>query len=76
MTINAADCSIIPIHDSFATHPCDVDEMHRALRTTFVDMYSEDLLEQFIQYNAIKIEKPEVGNLNISEVLTSRFMFT
>ena len=76
MTINAADCSIIPIHDSFATHPCDVDEMHRALRTTFVGMYSEDLLEQFVQYNSIKIEKPEVGNLNISEVLTSRFMFT
>ena len=76
MTINDADCSIIPIHDSFATHPCDVDEMHRALRSTFVAMYQDDLIAKFVEYNDLKIDVPVAGNLDIRAVLASRFMFT
>ena len=80
MTLNSAQCSIVPIHDSFATHACDVDEMHSALRRTFVEMYSQDLLGEFIAYNEIELNddlvRPENGNLDLNDVLTSRFMFT
>ena len=78
MTINAFDGDILPIHDSFATHPSDVPEMHMALRSTFVTLYSQYKLESFLDFNSIDEEEypiPEQGNLNLDEVLTSRFMF-
>ena len=54
--------------------------MHSALRRTFVEMYSQDLLGEFIAYNEIELNddliRPENGNLDLNDVLTSRFMFT
>jgi DNA-directed RNA polymerase len=78
LTINAFQGQIIPIHDSFATHMCDVDAMHVALRQTFYDMYQEDLLDrlgEFVEIDA-SIKKPVKGALQLEAVLDSRFMFT
>jgi DNA-directed RNA polymerase len=78
-TINAASGSILPIHDSFATHPCDVDDMHVALRTTFVDMYKTDILSELVYNLDLKdnsmLEHPPKGTLNMQDILSSRFMF-
>lgn len=70
---------IVPIHDSFATHPCDVDEMHHILRREFVEMYSVDLFNSLcssvIQMEGYNVERPTFGDLDLSDVLNSRYMF-
>jgi len=79
MVIDAADCQILPIHDSFATHPCDVDHLHTVLREQFVKMNQDDLLGKLASTVIIKegsdIKVPEKGSFDLNEVLKSPFMF-
>jgi DNA-directed RNA polymerase len=71
------------IHDSFATHPCDVDALHTALRTSFVeDIYTEghDIVNTLVTAtnnfeNECKVAYPTHGKLNLSAVLSSPYMF-
>lgn len=70
---------ILPNHDSFATHACDVDTLHTSLRYEFIDMYKQDLLSELattviMREDAI-VDTPIKGNFNIDEVLDSPFMF-
>lgn len=78
-TIVAADCSVLPIHDSFATHPCDVDELRTVLVQEFHRMYSEDILalidKNVIVKEGAELIRPTMGNLNLDAVLTARFPF-
>lgn len=76
--INAFDGSLVPIHDSFATHPCDVDAMHVVLRSEFVSMYEDadplaDLVAGVQDFTHDKIELPVRGSLDIQKVLKSEF---
>lgn len=78
MTLNAFSGSVVPIHDSFGTHPSDVSEMHVALRKTFVELYSQFDMESFMRLNNVDLEEnplPEQGDLDLNLVLDSRFMF-
>lgn len=69
------------VHDSFWTHPCDIDEMNGALRDVFVDLYSLPLLEQLkesfeLRYPDITFpDLPERGDLDLEEVKRSKFFF-
>lgn len=78
-TINDFEGSILPIHDSFATHASDVAEMHKSLRTTFIDMYKQyDLVDDFMLSNQLDTEEfkvPMQGNLELDAIESSRFMF-
>jgi len=75
----STDINILPIHDSFGTHPCDVDELHKVLRSTFVELYSEDhmskLLTSIVMQDGHDVEVPPKGNLNLQDVINSPFMF-
>lgn len=76
--LSAFDGSIVPIHDSFATHAADVDRMHTVLREEFVQMYSEadplQTLTDVVQaYCCDEILMPSKGNLSISAVRDSVF---
>jgi DNA-directed RNA polymerase len=78
--LNATDISLVCIHDSFATHPCDVDELNTVLRREFFKMYDEvDVLGDFVaqqeQAGRAVVEPPKRGSFDLSNVLTSRFMF-
>ena len=77
--INAADCNIVPIHDSFATHPDQVDELRDVLVQQFYSMYKDDvlaLIDTGVQIREDReLERPVFGNLDISAVLTARFPF-
>jgi DNA-directed RNA polymerase len=69
---------IVPIHDSFATHAADVDEMHRVLRHEFVDMYLVHdplaVLTAVVQaYREEQIVMPQKGTLDIKQVRDSVF---
>lgn len=67
---------MIAIHDSFATHPCDVDEMHRVIREVFYEMYSTNsVLMDFLWSVQATAELPVIGSLDLSLVLSSEFFF-
>jgi DNA-directed RNA polymerase len=82
MVVNNANCDILPIHDSLATHACDVDEMHRVIREQFVKLYTEnDPLEvvreaaEAAGADVEDIERPTLGTLDLQSVLNSPFFF-
>jgi len=69
--------SMVAIHDSFGTHPCDVDRMHVHIRTEFVRLYSRpNLLAEFLWEVGGVGEPPSRGSLDLQEVLDSEFMFS
>lgn len=78
MVINACDFDIMPIHDSFACHAANVDEMHKVLRSTFVELYNNTNLGILFNHNCYSGEPsspPQVGNFNLNHVINSPFMF-
>ena len=67
---------MVGIHDSYGTHPCDVDRMHEHIRREFVNLYNRpNLLATFLWDVGATAEIPERGSLNLEDVLTSEFMF-
>jgi len=69
--------SMVAIHDSFGTHPCDVDALHLHIRTEFVNLYSRpSLLSEFLWEIGGVGEPPARGSLDLSEVMESEFMFS
>jgi DNA-directed RNA polymerase len=72
------------IHDSYATHATDVEAMALSLREVFVEMFSEDILYKFYEdiyaglstKNQAKVKPlPAKGNLDINQVLKSKYFF-
>lgn len=67
---------IVGIHDSFGTHPCDVDTLHTSIRAAFISMYQADnMLTNFLwEVDGIG-EVPMRGTLQLAEVQNSEFFF-
>ena len=69
------------VHDSFWTHPCDVDEMNEALRDTFIELYDQPLLERLkrtweIRYPTITFpDIPEKGKLDLNVIKDAPYFF-
>lgn len=69
------------IHDDFGTHAADIDDLHQAIRETFVEMYSEnDPITDFKLINShagIDLPEPPVsGDLNLGQVIDSEYFFS
>lgn len=80
LVIANSDIAILPIHDSFATHMCDLDTLHYVLRHEFVKMYSFDWLNEFdksfVYYAEVTpIARPSMGKLNLNDIYSARDMF-
>lgn len=71
------------IHDSYGTHAADMDNLSKALRRTFVDIYSEPVLEDFHRFQLDLAEPlgielpvpPELGEFAVAECINSVFFF-
>jgi DNA-directed RNA polymerase, mitochondrial len=69
------------VHDSFWTHPCDVDEMNEILRDVFVDLYSQPLLERLqetwqMRYPTLEFPPlPQRGTLDLNEIKRASYFF-
>mmetsp|Transcript_6061 Transcript_6061/g.9281 ORF Transcript_6061/g.9281 Transcript_6061/m.9281 type:complete len:1018 (-) Transcript_6061:710-3763(-) len=69
------------VHDSFWTHPCDVDEMNEALRDCFIELYNQPLLEKLketweLRYASIDFpDLPAKGELDLEEVRSAKYFF-
>jgi DNA-directed RNA polymerase len=77
-TVAMADrgLSMVAVHDSFGTHPCDVDVMHQCIRDEFVRLYSnKHILTDFLYDVGIAGESPSKGTLNLDLVRNSEFFF-
>lgn len=74
--MNSAGLQMVAIHDSFGTHPCDVEQMNKILRQEFVDLYTHnDVLLDFLWEVGGTGEIPKKGNLDLELVKTSEFFF-
>lgn len=72
-----SNLNMVAIHDSFGTHPCDVDAMHVHIRQEFVNLYSRpNLLTEFLWDVEGVGEPPPRGTFDLSQVLDSEFMFS
>lgn len=80
LTLTALACkreglSFSAIHDSFGTHPSDVSKLSELIRTEFVNLYSNDIIGNFIRDTGTKVDRPQVGDFDIERVKTSEFFF-
>jgi DNA-directed RNA polymerase len=69
------------VHDSYGVHACDVDLLNRVLREEFVRIYSEPVLQNFIEqqrkaHPGLSLpDPPKTGDLDIRQVLSSTYFF-
>ena len=72
------------VHDSFATHACDVDKLNLSIREAFVETFSKDLLGKFKEDVGILLDDetrgklpsiPESGDLELGLLYQSKFFF-
>ena len=68
-----------PIHDSFSTHACDVEDLVAATKRVFIKMYDcpnyFDRIRYQLTCNTDNIEQPQLGTLNVQEVKNSDYFF-
>lgn len=79
MVLHEAPFDVVPIHDSFGALACDTPHLHAILRSTFVELYQTDPLQQLeatpLREGAEIPVRPAAGNLDLRAVLRSRFVF-
>lgn len=72
------------IHDSFATHAANTDELATLLRTAFIEQYTPDVLARFRDQLAAQLQPalamklpplPLMGTLDLARVAESDFFF-
>lgn len=80
--LNGAGISNVGVvHDSFGVHACHVDIMNQVIREEFVRIYSEPVLQKFLQEQVERtgLNLPTFdayGNLAIESVLKSPYFFS
>lgn len=79
MTINSIDLpGYAMIHDDFGTHAGNTEALWHQIRTSFVDLYENSMpLEDWADQQPHDIVRPfpELGDLDIRDVLDSTFFF-
>lgn len=71
-----AGLDMVAIHDSFGTHPSDVDKLHQYVREAFVEMYSgESPMQMFLDGIGQDVELPTKGSFELQHVMGSEFFF-
>lgn len=69
------------VHDSYWTHPCDIEEMNVVLRESFIDLYNRPLLEELknswaVRYPSITFpDIPAPGELDLNDVRSAPYFF-
>lgn len=70
--------SFAPIHDDFAVLPSDAPAMHRAIRTAYAEIFSENVLADFHRECSIYTDAPApppIGDLDPRCVIDSEYFF-
>ena len=75
MTVVGHDFRTATIHDSFGCLPSDMGELFIGVRETFVDFYETNPLANLLGQRGMVDKMPEMGGLNIEDVIKSDFSF-
>tara|TARA_B100000287_G_scaffold84105_2_gene76798 strand:+ start:29 stop:739 length:711 start_codon:yes stop_codon:yes gene_type:complete len=76
---------LLMVHDSFATNPNRVDQLHQIIRQVVIDLFKTDYLERlYNDWSSQLPEKlrtrltrpPQQGNLDINEIAKSKYFFS
>ena len=76
--------NLLMVHDSFATTPNKVDLLHKFIRQSVVDLFTEDYLAKLYEdfskqlpnkQKALLEPPPERGTLDITKVIDSKYFF-
>jgi DNA-directed RNA polymerase len=78
--------TFVSVHDSFWTHPSDIEKMGKILREQFINLYSDDLLNSLSNYflnvykpylieNSLNIDKTDLQILNLIKNVPNRGKF-
>ena len=79
--MNKRGLNFSAVHDSYWTHPCDIEEMNVVLRESFIELYNRPLLEELrnmwsLRYPSITLpDVPERGELDLNDVRSAPFFF-
>jgi DNA-directed RNA polymerase len=81
MTVNEFDDDIAVVHDCFGVHACNAGKLHSIARNEFVNLHSENQINNFIQQinENFDLNIEEIEDLNefdINEVLKSNYFIT
>lgn len=80
-TIVAFNGSFAAVHDSFSTHASEVDFLQEVTKQTFIAQYDVDnfftVLKESLMLNSNTFEfnEPELGELDVKEVIDSKYFF-
>ncbi|KAH1127032.1 hypothetical protein GYH30_015857 [Glycine max] len=81
LACNDAGLCFAGVHDSFWTHPCDVEKMNQILREKFVELYNMPILENLLEgfqttYPGLAFPPlPKRGDFDLQKVLDSPYFF-
>lgn len=82
MTLTEFKHDMLPVHDSYATHACDVDELGHVVRSTFYGLYTDNdpllnLKQDLEELSGVELPPPpEKGDFDLKEVLRSTYFFS
>jgi DNA-directed RNA polymerase len=80
-TIVSFNGSFGAVHDSFSTHADEVDFLQEVTKVTFIAQYDVEnffeVLKDTLMLNkdSFTFEQPELGNLDLAEVINSKYFF-
>ena len=80
-TIVAFNGSFAAVHDSFSTHASEVDFLQEVTKQTFIAQYDVDNFFDILQdtlmlnRNTFSYDQPELGDLDVSQVIDSKYFF-
>lgn len=81
MTMTRFSGSMAVVHDSFATHACDVEEMLQHTKECFIELYDTPNWFDDFKHSAMRFSEtftkpnPELGTYDVREVSGSRYFF-
>lgn len=75
LRMQAGGRDMVCIHDSFGTHPSDVDAMHSDIREAFIRLYERDVLNDWANQLDLNVTYNSSGNLDLNGIRDSEFFF-
>lgn len=75
MTVHYCDFNVVVVHDSFGCGAGNMSKLFTGVRQTFVNLYKEDPLRMILESLESLDLYPEMGELDIEEIMKSDFAF-
>ena len=76
LTIDEFEGSFAAVHDSFATHACDVDELLDITKEVFINMYAFDnYFDEIDKIFGTSVDQPSLGFLKVNKIHHSDYFF-